>query len=142
MRRSRTAVSSAPATKADSLDPHLPSRILVVDDDADAAWALAELIRSTLGCEVRTALGGADAIEDASCNRPGAVLIDIVMPRIDGIEVAGILRRLFPADERPRLIALTGMDLHHWAGPPIESTFDRCLRKPLEIDALVRALRD
>lgn len=119
-----------------------PSSILVVDDDADAAWALASMLRSEFGCDVRTALGGADAIEEASCRRFDAVVIDIVMPRIDGIEVAAILRRLFPPGDAPRLIALTGLDFRRWPGSLVEDAFDRCLRKPLEFDALVRALRD
>ena len=118
------------------------SCILVVDDDAEAAWALATLLRSEFACEVRTATSGADAIEEASSRRPDAVVIDIVMPRIDGIEVAAILRRLFPSGKPPRLIALTGLDFSRWPGRLLEDAFDRCLRKPIEFDALVRALRD
>lgn len=85
-------------------EPILPLRVLVVDDQQDAALSLAELLRSD-GHEVQTAFDGRSAIEAAIGFAPNVVLLDLGLPDIDGYEVATQLRgRLRTA----RFVALTG----------------------------------
>jgi CheY-like chemotaxis protein len=119
----------------------LVQKILIVDDDADVAWSLAAVIKHDLGCEVRTAEGGAEAVDQASDMRPDVILMDISMPHIDGIEVARLLRTLFPSTSVPRLIALTGLNAPEHRRRILENGFDACLSKPVDLDVLLSLLR-
>src|SRR5205814_3084476 len=95
----------SPAPAADN-GRAAPRRVLVVDDNADAADSLAEYL-ATAGHEVRTAYAGQEALEAARAYRPEAVLLDIGLPGMDGYEVARRLRQE-PGLERALLVALTG----------------------------------
>ena len=81
-------------------------RILVVDDNTDAAESLAELLQ-IYGYQTRVAYDGVQGIELARAFRPEVVFLDIGMPGKNGYEVARALR-LTPGVERAVLVALTG----------------------------------
>src|SRR5690606_38063819 len=66
-------------------------KVLVVDDNVDAAEILAELLE-TWGHEMRVAHDGVEGLEAALSFRPDVVLLDIGLPRLDGLEVARRLR--------------------------------------------------
>src|SRR5438132_11091333 len=66
-------------------------RILVVDDDPMVATTVQRVLRPE-GYEVDVALGGAQAIERAQVNRPDLVVLDLMMPGLDGFEVGRPLR--------------------------------------------------
>src|SRR5262249_18759011 len=82
------------------------SRILVTDDNADAAETLAMVLRQA-GHEVRIAHSGPETIRLAAEFRPDVVFMDIAMPGVDGLETARQLRRTPGLEDIP-LIALTG----------------------------------
>jgi len=110
-------------------------RILVVEDDEDAAELLAETLQLR-GFQVAIAHSGADALHAAARFEPDVALLDLGLPDMDGVELCPRLRAL----PRPpgRLIALTG-----YAGDPsllVAAGFDRCLLKPVATDALLGAL--
>jgi len=117
-----------------------PSRILVVDDDADAAWTLGAILRSELPCEVRLAGDGAEAVDQASDMRPDVIRMDISMPGIDGIEAAGVMRSLFQGDQMPRLVAVTGLDGDEAEQRIRAAGFDAYVPKPLAIETLLAVL--
>jgi signal transduction histidine kinase/CheY-like chemotaxis protein len=108
-------------------------RILVVDDNFDAASSLA-MILELLGAKVRTAQGGAEALEVFDAFDPVAVLLDIGMPGMDGYEVARRLRESFPG--RSTLVALTGWGQEDDRRRAREAGFDHHLTKPADIGAL------
>jgi DNA-binding response OmpR family regulator len=66
-------------------------KILIVDDEADILHFL-ELVLRERGFEVLTAATGKDAIDVARAARPDLVLLDIMMPQMDGWEVLKLLR--------------------------------------------------
>ncbi|MEA2661138.1 MAG: hypothetical protein QOH08_710 [Chloroflexota bacterium] len=111
-------------------------RILVVDDNVDAAEALAELLRE-YGHDVRTAHGAASGIHQALGMRPEIVLLDISMPDADGYEVA---RRLRGELTDTTLVALTGYGEHRHRQRSREAGFDHHLTKPVDIRELERLL--
>ncbi|MCA1595574.1 MAG: response regulator, partial [Chloroflexi bacterium] len=91
-------------------DPGSPSvgsqRVMIVDDNIDAAESLAELLQ-LWGHEVSIAYEGGQALEIAAALRPHVVLLDIGLPGMDGYEVAGRMRREVSLNDT-LLVALTG----------------------------------
>jgi signal transduction histidine kinase/DNA-binding response OmpR family regulator len=110
------------------------NRILVVDDNRDAAESLG-LILQSLGAEVRVARDGAEALETFGSYHPAVVLLDIGMPGMDGYEVARRIRARFP-ERRTALVALTGWGQEQDRRHAREAGFDHHLVKPADMDAL------
>ena len=97
----------AVATPARKISAESASRrVVIADDNADAVSTLAQLLRLQ-GHEVWTASDGIEAVEQASARRPDAIVLDIGMPGLDGIEAARRIRAL-PGGEQPLIVALTG----------------------------------
>jgi CheY-like chemotaxis protein/two-component sensor histidine kinase len=111
-----------------------PLRLLVVDDNRDAADSLAVLLE-LLGAEVHLAYSGADALRAVEACRPDVVLLDIGMPEMDGYEVARRIRaRTGPGG--PTLIALSGWGHDEYLRRTQEAGFDHHVIKPADLDAL------
>jgi CheY-like chemotaxis protein len=81
-----------------------PLRVLVVDDLPDAADSLAEVVR-LLGHEVRVCYDGASALAAVQAELPDVCLLDLTMPGIDGLELAGRIRG--QSGRRPMLLVAT-----------------------------------
>ena len=109
-------------------------KILVVDDNADAAQSLAILLRLR-GHEVQVALGGAEALQMVDDNLPELVFLDIGMPDIDGYEVARLLRAELDGDTMG-LIAVTGWGTEQDRIRSKEAGFDFHLTKPVGLAAV------
>ncbi len=110
-------------------------RILVVDDNADAAHSLAKVLSRLYGQEVRVAHEGHEALEAAQSFRPEVVLLDIGMPGMDGYEVARRLRDL-PECEGTLLVALTGWGQEQDRVRSQDAGFDHHLVKPVDPEML------
>jgi PAS domain S-box-containing protein len=113
-------------------------RLLVVDDNRDAADSLAVLLRLQ-GHEVRVAHGGPAALEMTKGYAPDMVFLDIGMPGMDGYEVA---RRMRPLLGGVVLVALTGWGTQEDRRRSAEAGFDHHLVKPVEPKALEGVLAD
>ena len=120
-----------------------PCRILVVDDNEDAAQALAEILRLS-GHEVRTAHDGLEALEVAPAFLPHVVMLDLGMPNLNGYETAARIRTQ-PWGRAIPLVALTG-----WGQPSdrqrtVAAGFNAHLVKPVDrrdvLTAIHAALR-
>jgi PAS domain S-box-containing protein len=116
-------------------------RILVVDDNVDAAKILARLLESNLGQEVRVVHNGPGALHAAAEFRPEVILLDLGLPGIDGCEVARRLRGR-PETSGTVLIALTGWGQEQDRRRTVEAGIDRHLVKPVDIDEIEGLLRD
>ena len=115
-----------------------PLRILVVDDHADAAETLAEILESW-DHSVCIARDGPQAIVSALDFLPDWVLCDIGLPGLDGYGVAAALR-LQPETAQARLVAVTGYGTPDEVLTATEAGFDAHLTKPLDPQALERLL--
>jgi PAS domain S-box-containing protein len=118
--------------------PSTGHRLLVVDDNRDAAVSLAMLLRLR-GHEVRIAHDGPSAVTLAESFLPHLVFLDIGMPDVDGYEVARRLRRL-PGLQSAVLVALTGWGQEEDRRRTAAAGFDHHLVKPPEANAIVKLL--
>jgi PAS domain S-box-containing protein len=113
-------------------------RILVVDDNVDAATTLGELLLA-LGHEVMVRFDGKSALADAAAFAPDVLVLDIGLPDFDGYELARQLRRE-PATAQARYLALTGYGQAHDRTLARAAGFDHHFVKPVDIAALQAVL--
>jgi len=115
-----------------------PRRVLIVDDNADAANSLAALL-NLQGHETRAVYSGQEALECIGLFRPQVAFIDIGLPKMDGYELA---QRLRERSDRVslRLVALTGYGQQEDRQRSKAAGFDDHLVKPVELPAIERAL--
>ncbi len=115
----------------------MPETILVVDDDPDIARFVEVNLRSA-GYDVAVAADGEQAIEKATELRPDLVLLDVMMPRIDGFEVAQRLRKN-PQTANTSIIMLTAKALSADKVTGLQSGADDYIIKPFDpIELLAR----
>ena len=129
------AVDEAKATQA----PQQPRcRVLIVDDNADAAESVA-MVLDLHGHEVKTVGDGAQAMACLSDFLPEAVVLDIGLPGEDGYDVARRLRQ-HPATREALLIALTGYGQREDVARATEAGFDHHFVKPADPEALAHCI--
>jgi CheY-like chemotaxis protein len=141
----RLPLADGTATRAPA-QPHGPSpvpgrgRILIVDDNADAAEMIATFLEG-LGYETHTASDAPEALSSAMRAPPHAAILDIGLPGMDGYELAAELRGRL-GDRMPRLIALTGYAQATDRERALGSGFHAHFAKPVDLDKLVAAVED
>lgn len=141
----RLPLVAGPAREPDPIEPSAPHealpalRVLVVDDNRDAAASLAMVLK-VLGADVRTAYDGEAALEVLRTYKPSVALLDLGMPCMDGFEVARRARRE-PHGRDVTLIALTGWGQEEDRRRSREAGFDHHLVKPVDLEALQELLR-
>ncbi|HEV8561960.1 MAG TPA: response regulator transcription factor [Actinophytocola sp.] len=112
-------------------------RILVVDDDR----AVRESLRRSLqfnGYQVDLASDGQQALDSVQSARPDAMVLDVMMPRLDGLEVCRRLRGT--GDDLPILV-LTARDLVSDRVAGLDAGADDYLPKPFALEELLARLR-
>ncbi len=113
-------------------------RVLIVDDNPDAAQSIATLLELE-GHHVETAGDGLQALEQAPSFAPDVVILDIGLPRLDGYEVARRLRQM-PATANSLLLALTGYGQREDRTAAAAAGFDRHFVKPADPAQLIDAI--
>jgi CheY-like chemotaxis protein len=122
-------------------EPTRPSsrrKVLVVDDNKDAAMSLAMMLK-LMGNEAKTAHDGLEALDVAAMFRPDLILLDIGMPRLNGHETARRIREQ-PWSKGVLLVALTGWGQEEDRRRSDEAGFDSHMVKPVEPAALAKLL--
>lgn len=115
-------------------------KILVADDNPDAACALAMLLEID-GHEVQTAADGLEAVQRAIDFKPEVILMDIGMPKLDGLEASRRIRAL-PNGRDVRIIALTGWSRDAQKDRAGDAGIDRYVVKPIDPGALKSILEE
>jgi CheY-like chemotaxis protein len=126
--------AATPRRETRPLEPKMQRRVLVVDDNRDAARTLGQLLEA-IGHEVHLAYDGADALKRAGSVQPQVVLLDLGMPQLDGFEVARRLRTQDWARET-FIVALTGWGQEEDRKRSRAAGFDKHLVKPIGLAAL------
>src|SRR5215210_4449440 len=111
-------------------------RVLVVEDDADIAGVLRRSLDKE-GYEVRVAGDGQEALQESDVFEPDAVVLDLGLPKLDGMEVARRMR----ADGDVPILMLTARDALDSRVEGLDSGADDYLVKPFERDELLARLR-
>jgi CheY-like chemotaxis protein len=106
-------------------------RVLVVDDNRDGADALGLLLEE-LGNQVHVTYGGAKALEVAAAFRPDLILVDLVMPDMDGCGFVTRVRQ-FPAFAQTRIVAITGQRGEEHRVAALKAGCDAVLFKPVAL---------
>jgi CheY-like chemotaxis protein len=130
------------AVEADEDQAVLPARthVLIVDDNATnrlVAGALCEMF----GCTTQTAEDGGEAVEAARATRFDLILMDIKMPRMDGIEATRAIRRLPGVLGRVPIVALTANGDAEATKVYLANGMDAVVEKPIKPDSLLETLQ-
>ena len=134
----RASTSSRPlAVPVEPVHGEINCRVLIIDDNCDAAMVTAMLIEE-LGGECRTAQDAEDGIDVMREFQPRVVLVDIGMPHVDGYEACRRIREEFGADVT--VLALTGFGQEQDKQRAARAGFNGHITKPADPDVLVRLL--
>ena len=114
-----------------------PVRVLVADD-SDLLVGLVAAWLADEGFAVVTATTGRQALDSAAVHKPDVVLLDLIMPQPDGFEVCGKLARM---PHPPEIVLMTGISDARHLGRAMDLCAATLLRKPLEAEAVVAAVR-
>ena len=132
------ASAEAPPMSGTPIDARKSHRILIVDDNGDAATSLSMML-TILGYETRTAADGQSGLDAAMEFRPQAILLDIGIPKMNGYDVARRIREQ-PWGKKMVLIAVTGWGQTEDIQRTIEAGFDHHLVKPVDPADLTKLL--
>lgn len=130
--------SEPSSVKGNGVDPGAGRRILIVDDNVDAANTLGELLEM-MGNEVRTAYDGESGIDAARAFKADVLLCDIGMPKMNGYDTARMIRA-HDWGKNMVLVALTGWGQKEDLQKSGDAGFDHHLVKPVDLDKLVALL--
>jgi DNA-binding NtrC family response regulator len=114
------------------------AKVLIVDDEVDFADVIAERMRGR-GYDVDTANSGADGLERISEKAYDAVVLDLNMPELDGMET---MRRMLAQDDKLQIIILTGYGSVKTGVEAVKLGAADFLEKPTDIDALAGKVDD
>ena len=132
------AAAPDPAAAAESLPDNGSLRVLVVDDNADAAQMLAALLE-VQGHAVSVEYDGRGALARARSEHPDVLLLDIGLPDMDGYELARRLRAQ-PENAGATLVALTGYGQKQDRQEARQAGFDHYLVKPADLNEVNEVL--
>jgi PAS domain S-box-containing protein len=132
-----SAAERAEPDDAPELTPGMANhqRVLVVDDNVDSAESLSQML-SMLGYDTLVAHDGIEAVDAVRSQRPAIVVLDIGMPRMNGLEAARAIRQL-PGGAALKLVALSGWGQDEDRRKSLEAGFDHHFVKPLDVEALI-----
>jgi CheY-like chemotaxis protein len=134
----RDSAAGGPLEEAQGAQLDRPLRLVLVDDNADAADSLSQLL-SVQGYRTAVEYDARSALRRARVERPDAMLVDIGLPDIDGYHLAEQLRAM-PETRDTVLVAITGYGQARDRERAIEAGFAHHLVKPVDMTALVRIL--
>ena len=120
--------------------PSPPMRIAHVDDDADLRSLVRYVLESTAGCEVASCASGREALSVIPGFHPDLILIDAMMPGMDGLETVRALRRRMSLDDVSVVFA-TGLDDEDSLAP-LRAECDAVIAKPFDALALAGRLEE
>ncbi len=117
----------------------LPLRILVAEDNLVNQKVILNLLKR-LGFAADIANNGREAVDAFKDKDYDLILMDVMMPEMSGEEATQMIRQTLPKERQPRIVALTANAMTGDRERLLQGGMDDYLAKPIEIEALVRAL--
>jgi CheY-like chemotaxis protein len=114
------------------------TRVLVVDDEIDTLNLLRTILEIS-GYQAFTTLNSVDAITLAEVEHPDCVLLDIMMPQLDGFTLCKMMR-LHPATQNLPIVFVTAYSALDLEERRLEAGADMVLPKPIGMDVLIEAV--
>jgi CheY-like chemotaxis protein len=112
--------------------------VLVVDDEPQVAWVLRFSLEHE-GFHTYTASNGLEALEEVEKHHPTVMLLDLMMPEMDGWTVIEKIRKL-PSDHRPRVVVVSALAGPEEKAKATELGVDAFVPKPFDVEELIGVL--
>jgi CheY-like chemotaxis protein len=116
-----------------------PARILLAEDDPSNR-KVTQLMLSRLGYEVDSVTNGREVLQALEERTYDLILMDILMPKMDGVAAAEEIRRRWPASRQPRIIAYTAYILPDNGCKNLLRNMDGYLFEPVKMEDLRTAI--
>lgn len=116
--------------------------ILIIDNNVELCQVIAEYLNQQPGmCVVGQAYDGADGLQQMKDHQPDMVILDLAMPKIDGL---GVLEHLQTQDQgkRPKIIVLTAFGRDEIMAKMLDLGVDRFLVKPFSVETLLLRIQE
>ncbi|HHS12738.1 MAG TPA: response regulator [bacterium] len=118
----------------------MPSKILIVDDDMGIRMLLSKFLQRK-GYEILLAEDGLQGVEMAKKNHPDLIVLDVVMPRMDGLTAARLIKFYKPMAEVP-IIFLTAKDAAKEIELAQEARAEVYITKPFDVHQVIDVVKD
>ncbi|MBN1562558.1 MAG: response regulator [Anaerolineae bacterium] len=118
----------------------MSTRILVVDDELDTLNLLRTILEIS-GYAPITTLNSVDALDLAEVENPDVVLLDIMMPKLDGFALCKLMRQKETTQDLP-IIFVTAYEALDLEERRVEAGADMVIHKPINMDALIKAVEE
>jgi DNA-binding response OmpR family regulator len=118
----------------------VPSKILIVDDDPGIRKLLSTFLERE-GYEIVQAEDGLEGVECAKKNQPHLILLDVVMPNMDGLTAAKLIKFYKPLSEVP-IVFLTAKDTDKEIHLAQEARADAYITKPFDVRQVIKVVKE
>ena len=113
------------------------SPVVLIVEDHDDTREMLQVLLHVFGCRVLAARNGEEALTLAEESRPDLILMDIKMPRLDGLSLTRLIRS-HPTLNRVPIVAVTGMTTPQFHRQILDAGCNNYLDKPIDVDRLER----
>jgi CheY-like chemotaxis protein len=126
------------AVGKDEMTAHGDASVLVVDDEPQVAWVLRFSLEHE-GFRTYTASNGIEALEELQKHSPRVMVLDLMMPEMDGWTVMERIRKL-PLDQRPRIVIVSALTGPEEKAKATALGADAFVPKPFDVEELIGVL--
>jgi CheY-like chemotaxis protein len=112
-----------------------PSPVVLIVEDHDDTREMLQMLLNVFGCRVLAAANGDEAMTLAEEGHPDLILMDMKMPRLDGLTLTRMIRS-HPTLSRVPIVAVTGMVSPQFHREILAAGCNQCLDKPIDFDRL------
>ena len=123
------------------LEEDVKKRVLIVDDDENSVELFEAMFADEEEFEIRSARNGADAAVLAGSFNPDLILLDIMLPDLDGDEIFKSIRKE-ESLSKTRVVVVTALSEKEWRDKMMKAGVDAFFTKPINIKRLMKKVKD
>jgi len=118
----------------------LPAKILIVDDDSGIRMLLSKFLERE-GFDILIAEDGLKGVDEAKANHPDLIILDVIMPRMDGLTAARLIKFYKPLQDVP-IIFLTAKDAEKDIELAEEVNAEVYITKPFDVHQVIKVVKE